>query len=119
MQNFRALGAPPPDPRASGSWGQSPQTPKSAPPLRISGYASAIWYYILPDLGIYSCWQPIFRLIIQTLTLHGESAEISLGGMLNLDGDANSRWWDASSLQFRFRVPQTMSKCLSIKSLLI
>ena len=25
--NFRALGALPPDPRASGSWGQSPQTP--------------------------------------------------------------------------------------------
>ena len=27
MQNFRALGAPPPDPRASGSWGLRPQTP--------------------------------------------------------------------------------------------
>ena len=27
MQNFRALGALPPDPRASCSWGQSPQTP--------------------------------------------------------------------------------------------
>ena len=64
MQNFRALGAPPPDPRASGGWGlcsqtpnlrqlgasppdphwppaagSSPQTPQTAPPLRISGYA--------------------------------------------------------------------------------
>ena len=46
MQNFRALGAPPPGPRASGGWGLcpqtpslSPQTPKTAPPLRISGYA--------------------------------------------------------------------------------
>ena len=39
MQNFRALGAPPPDPRASGGWGLCPQTPNTAPPLRISGYA--------------------------------------------------------------------------------
>ena len=27
MQNFRALGAPLPDPRASGGWGIRPQTP--------------------------------------------------------------------------------------------
>ena len=27
MQNFRALAAPPPDPRASGGWGLCPQTP--------------------------------------------------------------------------------------------
>ena len=27
MQNFRALGAPPPDPRASRGWGLRPQTP--------------------------------------------------------------------------------------------
>ena len=40
MQNFRALGAPPPDLRASGgSCGLRPQTPKIAPSLRISGYA--------------------------------------------------------------------------------
>ena len=65
MQNFRALEAPPPDPRASGGWGLCPQTPslrrlgasppdphwppaaggsapkppKQPPPLRISGYA--------------------------------------------------------------------------------
>ena len=64
MQNFRALGAPPPDPRASGGWGFAPrpppsvswglrpqppwafggwrlrpQTQKLALPLRISGYA--------------------------------------------------------------------------------
>ena len=67
MQNFRALGAPPPDPHASGGWGLCPQTPslrqlgasppdphwppaaggsaprppKQPPPLRISGYAPA------------------------------------------------------------------------------
>ena len=29
MQNFRALRAPPPDPRASGGWGLCPQIPKS------------------------------------------------------------------------------------------
>ena len=65
MQNFQALGAPPPEPRASGGWGLCPQTPslrrlgalppdphwppaaggsaprppKQPPPLRISGYA--------------------------------------------------------------------------------
>ena len=65
MQNFRALGAPPPDPRASGGWGlysqtfslrqlgawppdphwppaaegSAPRPPKQTPPLRISGYA--------------------------------------------------------------------------------
>ena len=65
MLSFRALGAPPPDPRASGGWGLCPQTPslqqlgasppdphrptaaggsaprppKQPPPLRISGYA--------------------------------------------------------------------------------
>ena len=27
MQNFRALGSPPPDSRASGGWGLYPQTP--------------------------------------------------------------------------------------------
>ena len=27
MQNFQALGAPPPDPRASGGWGLCPQAP--------------------------------------------------------------------------------------------
>ena len=31
MQNFRALGAPPPDPRAFGGQGQSPQTARIAP----------------------------------------------------------------------------------------
>ena len=29
MQNFQALGAPPPDPRASSGWGLGPQTPNS------------------------------------------------------------------------------------------
>ena len=39
MQIFQALGAPPPDPRASGGWGLGPQTFKTVPPLQISGYA--------------------------------------------------------------------------------
>ena len=39
MQNFSALGAPPQDTRASGSWGLCTQTPKTPPPqLQISGY---------------------------------------------------------------------------------
>ena len=33
MQNFRALGDLPPDPRASGGWGLCPQTPWLAPPI--------------------------------------------------------------------------------------
>ena len=32
MQNFRALGVLSPDPRASGGWGLSPHTPKTAHP---------------------------------------------------------------------------------------
>ena len=31
MQNFRELGAPPQDPRATGGWGLHPQTPKQPP----------------------------------------------------------------------------------------
>ena len=69
MQNFRALGAPPPYPQASGGWELCPQTPslqrlgvlspdpqwppaagsftptqKNSPPLRISGYAPGRHY---------------------------------------------------------------------------
>ena len=56
MQNFQALGAPPPDSRASGGWRLCPQTPSrrrlgALPPdphwppaasLRISGYAPGV-----------------------------------------------------------------------------
>ena len=75
MQNFRALGALPPDPRASGGWGLCPQTPslrqlgasppdphwppaaggsaprppKQPPPLRISGYAPANTYPFITE----------------------------------------------------------------------
>ena len=31
VQNFRALGAPPANPRASGGWGLCPHTPKTTP----------------------------------------------------------------------------------------
>ena len=56
MENFQALEAPPPDPRASGgwelcpqlpasgAWGLRPQTLKTAPQLRTSGYAPARGY---------------------------------------------------------------------------
>ena len=73
MQNFRALGAPPPDPRASGGWGlctqtpslrqlgakppdphwspaaggSAPRPPKQPTPLRISGYAPAPTVFFL------------------------------------------------------------------------
>ena len=45
MQNFRALGAPPPDPRASGGWGYASKPPASGgwglrprPPLASGGW---------------------------------------------------------------------------------
>ena len=50
-----------------------------------------MWYCIRPEFGIYSCWQPLFRLIIQTLTLNGESAEMSLEGTLTLTLDGGKR----------------------------
>ena len=77
MQNIRALGAPPSDPRASGGWGLCPQTPslwqleasppdhhwppavegsaprpQYSPPLPISGCAPGCCYIILMFLGI-------------------------------------------------------------------
>ena len=58
---LRRLGALPPNPQppaaggfaprpplASGSWGLCPQTPQTAPPLRISGYAPANAQQVLP-----------------------------------------------------------------------
>ena len=58
MQNFGALGALPPDPRASGNCGLCPQTPslqrlgasspdpQTAPPLQIAGYAPDLSYIV-------------------------------------------------------------------------
>ena len=48
MQNFRALGAPPQTPMPPVAWGFAPKT---APPLRISGYAPASG--ILHKWGMY------------------------------------------------------------------
>ena len=56
MQNFRGLGAPPPDPRASSGWGLRPQTPKhSPPPLRIPGYAP-VFDCIVANIYCQPCW---------------------------------------------------------------
>ena len=64
---------------------------------------AAICYYIRPEFGIYSCWEQLFPLIIQTFTFNGKIAEISLGGTLKSRcGDAKSRWGDASPLQFKY-----------------
>ena len=41
MQNFRALGAPPPDPVPPAAGGSALDPPNSPPPLRISYYAPA------------------------------------------------------------------------------
>ena len=61
---------------------------------------TAIWYAMWPEYGIFSSRQPLFRMIIQTLTLNGESAEISLGGTLK------SRWGDTKSQWERFTLDE-------------
>ena len=43
MQNLRPLGAPPPNPRASGGWGLIPQTPKTAP---IANFWLRAWHMV-------------------------------------------------------------------------
>ena len=75
MQNFQALGAPPPDPRAYGGWGLCPQTPNSlwqlgAPPpdpqtqppqLRISGYVLPTLCTVYNRMGVRSfCFEQFF-----------------------------------------------------------
>ena len=69
MQNFRALGAEPLNPRASGGCGLCPQTPKTAPPLRVSGYAPAPvivpWALLLTNQKITFCITILF--IMRTL----------------------------------------------------
>ena len=61
MRNFQALGAPPPDPRASGGWGLCPQTPKTAPQLRISSYAPAALCNVYNYTGVGSfCFEQFF-----------------------------------------------------------
>ena len=75
MQNFQALGAPPPDPRASGGWGLCPQTPNSLwrlgaqppdpqtqpPQSRISSYAPAALCNVYNYTGVGSfCFEQFF-----------------------------------------------------------
>ena len=61
MQNFQALGAPPPDPRASSGWGLCPQTPKTAPQFRISSYAPATLCHVYNYTGVGSfCFKQFF-----------------------------------------------------------
>ena len=43
---------------------------------------TAIWYYIRPKFGIYTCWQALFRQIIQRWNLDA--------GTLTLDGGDTS-----------------------------
>ena len=53
MQNFRALGALPPKPRASGGWKLHSKT--SPPPLRISGYAPCLRSMTTRHLAARAC----------------------------------------------------------------
>ena len=61
MQNFQALGVPPPDPCASGGWGLRPQAPKTAPQLRISGYVPATLCTVYNHMCLRSfCFEQFF-----------------------------------------------------------
>ena len=75
MQNFQALGTPPPDPRVSSGWGLCPQTPNSLwrlgaqPPdpqdspseSRISSYAPATLRNVYNYTGVGSfCFEQFF-----------------------------------------------------------
>ena len=51
MQNFRALGAPPPNPVPPAAESEAPKSPKQPPPLRISGYAPGAAYVWLARLN--------------------------------------------------------------------
>ena len=65
---------------------------------------TATWYYIRPKFGVYSCWQALFRLIIQRWNLNGGGLNLDEGDAKSRWGDANSRWEDASFLQFKYWV---------------
>ena len=80
MQNFRALGAPPPEPCASGGWGLCPQTPSlrrlgapppdppNTPPPNANFWLRACvchWYFrkfcgLKPDCMTFLGWRPFF-----------------------------------------------------------
>ena len=85
MQNLRALGAPPPNPRASGGWGLCFQTPKhSSPPLRISGCAPDTWlvsetthllYYFSITIHKFTSTSPVFTHKILFKKLAMENAD--------------------------------------------
>ena len=60
MQAFGALGAPPPDPRASGGWGLPPD-PENSPPLRISGYAPvSAGFHLKSRKKVFHFWEDLF-----------------------------------------------------------
>ena len=79
MQNFQALGALPPDPRASGGWRLRPQTPiasgggppipKHIPPMQISGYAPGNFVLFIIICVFVAFVLSNFFLIVQLQTL--------------------------------------------------
>ena len=53
MQNFRALGGPPPDPRASGGLGLRPQTPIGYLPQNNPRPIADFWLRACYELFVY------------------------------------------------------------------
>ena len=82
MQKFRVLGALPPDPRASRGrglcsqtpflWrlGLRPQTHKTAPPMRISGYAPALSSNVLCANPTHKYPNCLFNLLLTFATTY-------------------------------------------------
>ena len=61
MQNFQALGAPPPDPRASGGWELCPQTPKTAPSIANFWLRASTLCTVYNHMGFRSfCFEQFF-----------------------------------------------------------
>ena len=60
MQNFRALGVPPPDPRASGGWGFAPKPPVSGgwglQPQTPIGYLPQNSPHPIADFWLRACY---------------------------------------------------------------
>ena len=62
MQNFQALGAPPPDPCASGGWGPCPQPRASPPHPQISPSTANSWLRTSIPVDIYLIYLTIIPL---------------------------------------------------------
>ena len=90
MQNFRALGAPPPDPRASGGWGLCPQTPSlrqlgasppdppNSPPIANFWLRACANVCIFTQVGWIECYYSFLASLSVTLLLRDVPKQVFL-----------------------------------------